>query len=270
MSRPPLALTHLAAAGLLALCAWGGVGQAHANPLLGLSDPTRPPPGLVKSDRAGAAGAPGVGAPEAASAASAQTGPKLSYNVGVASDYAFRGVSQTDQKAQVFGGVDLAAGKVYAGTWASNVDFGDKTDAEIDLYAGYKPTLGAASLDFGVIYYGYVGAPKGADYGNVEFKAAGSIPAGTGALGAAVFYSPDSFGAADEATYYEVNGSYPVAEKWSVSGALGRQTYKGSGDYTTWNVGAAYALNSTLTLDLRYHDTDIGDKLEVALTERAH
>lgn len=188
--------------------------------------------------------------------AQAQEGPKLSYNVGLASDYVFRGVSQTDENAQIFGGVDLSAGKLYAGTWASNVDFGDQTDAEIDLYAGFKPTLGAATLDFGVIYYGYVDAPKGADYGNVELKAAGSIPAGKGSVGAAVFYSPDSFGAADEAVYYELNGSYPVVDKWSVSAALGRQTYKGSGDYTTWNVGAAYAINDRLTLDLRYHDTD--------------
>lgn len=191
-----------------------------------------------------------------AGVAQAQDAPKLSYNLGVASDYVFRGVSQTNEKAQAFGGVDLAAGKLYAGTWASNVDFGDKTDAEIDLYAGYKPTLGPASLDFGVIYYGYAGAPKGADYGNVEFKAAGSIPAGKGALGAAVFYSPDGFGAADEAVYYELNGSYPVIDKLSVSAAVGRQTYKGSGDYTTWNVGAAYALTDRLTFDLRYHDTD--------------
>ncbi len=190
-----------------------------------------------------------------AGVAQAQDGPKLSYNLGVASDYVFRGVSQTNENAQVSGGVDLTVGKVYAGTWASNVDFGDSTDAEIDLYAGYKPTIGKASLDLGVIYYGYAGAPSGADYGNVEFKAAGSIPAGKGSLGAAVFYSPDSFGAADEAVYYELNGSYPVVDKWSVSAALGRQTYSGSGDYTTWNVGAAYAINDKLTLDLRYHDT---------------
>jgi len=188
-----------------------------------------------------------------AGAAQAQ---QLSYNLGVASDYVFRGVSQTQENPQVSGGIDLTAGKLYAGTWASNVDFGDKTDAEIDLYAGYKPTLGAAALDFGVIYYGYVGAPKGADYGNVEFKAAGSVPAGKGAVGAAVFYSPDSFGAAKEAVYYELNGSYPVAAKWTVSGAVGRQTYEGSGDYATWNVGAAYALTDRLSLDLRYHDTD--------------
>jgi uncharacterized protein (TIGR02001 family) len=192
----------------------------------------------------------------AARAQDAAQKPTLSYNVGVASDYVFRGVSQTNEDPQVFGGLDLSAGNFYAGTWASNVDFGDKTDAEIDLYAGYKPALGPASLDFGVIYYGYVGAPKGADYGNVEFKAAGSVPAGKGSLGAAVFYSPDSFGVADEAVYYELNGSYPVADKLSVSAAFGRQTYEGSGDYTTWNVGAGYAFSDKLTLDLRYHDTD--------------
>lgn len=192
----------------------------------------------------------------AAGVAQAQDGPKLSYNLGVASDYVFRGVSQTQENPQVFAGVDLSAGEFYAGTWASSVDFGDKTDAEVDLYAGYKPTLGAATLDLGVIYYGYVGAPKGADYGNVEFKAAASIPAGKGGVGAAVFYSPDSFGAAKEAVYYELNGSYPIAAKWTVSGAVGRQTYEGSGDYATWNVGAAYALTDKLSLDLRYHDTD--------------
>lgn len=190
-----------------------------------------------------------------AGVAQAQEGPKLSYNIGLASDYVFRGVSQTDENAQIFGGVDLTAGKFYAGTWASNVDFGDDTDAEIDLYAGYKPTLGAATLDLGVIYYGYVNEPSGADYGNVEFKAAGAIPAGKGSVGAAVFYSPDSFGAAEEAVYYELNGSYPVADKWSISAAVGRQTYEGTGDYTTWNVGAAYALTDKLTIDLRYHDT---------------
>ncbi len=194
-----------------------------------------------------------------AGAASAQTGPQLSYNVGVASDYVFRGVSQTDGAAQLFGGVDLSAGKFYAGTWASNVDFGDSTDAEVDLYAGFKPTLGPAALDLGVYRYTYVDAPSGADYANTEFKLAATVPAGKGSLGGTVYYSPDSFGAADEATYYEVNGSYPLTGKWSVSGALGRQAYKGSGDYTTWNLGAAYAINNKLALDLRYIDTDQHD-----------
>jgi uncharacterized protein (TIGR02001 family) len=192
-----------------------------------------------------------------ASTASAQdAAPTVSFNVGVANDYVFRGVSQTNGDIQVSGGADVSAGMFYAGTWASNVDFGDTTDAEVDLYAGFKPAVGAATLDLGVIYYGYVGAPSGSEYGNFEFKAAGSVPAGPGSVGAAVYYSPDGFGAADDALYYEVNASFPVAETLSVGGALGRQTYEGTGDYTTWNAGATWSFMPHLALDVRYHDND--------------
>ena len=196
-----------------------------------------------------------------AGTASAQedAGPVVAFNVGVANDYVFRGVSQTNGDIQVFGGADVTAGAFYAGTWASNVDFGDSTDGEIDVYAGFKPTLGPATMDFGVIYYGYIGAPSGSEYGNFEFKAAGSVPAGPGTIGAGVFYSPDGFGAADDALYYEVNASFPVAETLSIGGALGRQTYKGSGDYTTWNVGATWSFMPHLALDIRYHDNNHAD-----------
>jgi uncharacterized protein (TIGR02001 family) len=82
---------------------------------------------------------------------------KLSYNVGVASDYVFRGVSQTQEDPQVFGGIDATYGIGYAGVWASNVDFGaDDPTAEIDFYAGVKPTVGDTALDLGVIYYSYI------------------------------------------------------------------------------------------------------------------
>ena len=70
----------------------------------------------------------------------------FSYNAGVASDYIFRGVSQTDGP-QGFGGVDISSGALYAGAWVSNVDFGDDTDAEYDLYVGVKPELGPVAFD---------------------------------------------------------------------------------------------------------------------------
>jgi uncharacterized protein (TIGR02001 family) len=182
-------------------------------------------------------------------------GPKVSFNIGAASDYVFRGVSQTDEDPQVFGGVDVTMGQFYVGAWASNVDFYDSTDAEIDVYAGFKPTLGAVSLDLAAIYYGYIDQPSGADYDYFEFKAAGSVPVGKGSLGAAVYYSPDFFGAVDDAWYYEVNGSIGITDKLSASAALGRQELEGPGDYTTWNVGLGYALNSHLGIDVRYHDS---------------
>lgn len=68
----------------------------------------------------------------AARADAADVGPlSLSVNAGAATDYVFRGVSQTDEDPQVFGGVDATVGSIgYAGAWVSNVDFGDSTDLE--------------------------------------------------------------------------------------------------------------------------------------------
>ncbi|MBU3750980.1 MAG: hypothetical protein FGM52_11110, partial [Mycobacterium sp.] len=84
-------------------------------------------------------------------AAQAQDKPEFSFNVGAASDYVFRGFSQTDSGPQVYGGADMSIGIFYAGTWLSNVDFGDSTDMEYDLYAGFKPTVGPVSLDVGIV-----------------------------------------------------------------------------------------------------------------------
>jgi uncharacterized protein (TIGR02001 family) len=200
---------------------------------------------------------------------------KLSYNVGVASDYVFRGVSQTQEDPQVFGGVDLTYGIGYAGVWASNVDFGaDDPSAEIDLYAGVKPTVGDTALDLGVIYYGYVddkGLTPGS-YSYFEVKAAASRPLGPATVGLAAYYSPEFPGKTGEAVYYEVNGSIPAGEKLSFSGALGHQEIDSAGDYATWNVGATYAVTPNIAVDLRYSDTDepsygkiYGDRVFVSL-----
>jgi len=200
---------------------------------------------------------------------------KLSYNVGVASDYVFRGVSQTQEDPQVFGGVDLTYGIGYAGVWASNVDFGaDDPSAEIDIYAGVKPTVGDTTLDVGVLYYGYVddkGLTPGA-YSYFEVKAAASRPVGPATAGLAVYYSPEFPGKTGEAIYYEVNGSIPAGEKLTFSAALGHQEIDSAGDYATWNIGGTYAVTPNIGVDLRYHDTDehaygkiYGDRVVVAL-----
>ena len=196
------------------------------------------------------------------SEAKAQTvsAPNWSANVAVSSDYVFRGVSQTREKPAVSAGVDLMRNGIYAGGWASNVDFGDKTNAEVDLYAGYRPEVAGYALDFGVVGYLYPGQPNGADYDYVELKAAASRAIGPATVGAAVYYSHDFFGAAeDQATYAEVNGAVRPADKWTVSGAVGRQWVSSDLDYMTWNLVAAYQLTDNLAVDLRYHDTDQHD-----------
>lgn len=181
----------------------------------------------------------------------------LSFNLGAATDYVFRGVSQTDNEGQIYGGADATLyGIGYAGVWISNVEFGNGTDLEYDIYGGIKPTLGVVNLDLGVYYYGYTNQPTGSHEDYVEYKAAASTAVGPATVGALVFYSPEFFGKTGKATYYEINGSAPVAEKVSVSGAVGHQEIEGPADYNTWNLGVSYALNDNVGFDLRYHDTD--------------
>ncbi|QTC89836.1 TorF family putative porin [Brevundimonas goettingensis] len=205
-----------------------------------------------------------VAAPFAlATAAQAQdaTAPQWSFNVAGTSDYVFRGVSQTQEDPALSGGVDLTAGSFYAGSWASNVDFGDgDTNAEIDLYGGIRPEVAGWNLDLGVVGYLYTNQPDGADYDYAEFKAAASRAFGPATLGGAVYWSPDFFGASeDEATYVEANAAISPADKWTISGAVGRQFVSSDFDYTTWNLGAAYQLTPHFAVDVRYHDTDQHD-----------
>ena len=193
-------------------------------------------------------------------------GLKLSYNVGVASDYIFRGISNTNTKGEIFGGVDATYGVGYAGVWTSNVDFGTPNpDQEIDVYAGVKPTVGDVNLDLGVIYYGYTKDKNGipGSYSYVEVKAAASKAVGPATLGAAFYYSPEFPSDGGESIYVEGNASAPIGEKLTLSGALGYQTVDASGyfsgvgnDYWTWNLGISAAINDHLTADLRYSDTD--------------
>jgi uncharacterized protein (TIGR02001 family) len=193
----------------------------------------------------------------------------LTWNVGGSTDYEFRGISQSNHNPQIFAGADVTIAKIfYAGTWLSNVDFADpvisgvrsSSDVEYDLYAGVKPTLGPVAFDFGAIRYGYThGKSNHFDYW--EFKAAGSMPVGPATVGAAFFFSPNTFGPGNvNSYYYELNASAPIPNtKLTVSGAIGKQDFQGPNDYNTWNLGIGYAVNDTLGLDLRYWDTDTSE-----------
>ena len=58
-------------------------------------------------------------------------------NIGATSNYLWRGTTQTSNEAAIQGGLDYAHDSgFYAGTWASNVDFGDETSYELDFYGG--------------------------------------------------------------------------------------------------------------------------------------
>lgn len=190
-----------------------------------------------------------------AGAASAQD-ESVAFNAAVTSDYVFRGISQTNQDPALQAGVDATIGGLYIGGWASNVDFGDSTDYEVDLYGGYRTEVSGYAVDVGVISYLYVNEPVNVTYNYVETKLAVSRAVGPLTLGAAVYYSPNFFGTDETATYIEGNYAYAVTDKLTITGAVGEQFLDETDDYLTYNVGASYLLTPNLLGDVRYHDTD--------------
>ena len=205
---------------------------------------------------------------------------KLSFSASLTgtSDYVFRGISQTDEDPTIQGSVDVTYGMFYAGGWASGLDFGPGTDAEveIDWYAGITPSwnspLGKVDFDFGVIYYTYPGlSDAGAEADYVEIKAGYSLPSPfikNLTTGTTVYYSPEYGGEVGEVWTTESAASYTLPKIGifdpTISGLLGWQSGEtsdgynagGEDEYYYWNAGLTLDVEN-LSFDFRYWDTDL-------------
>ena len=90
--------------------------------------------------------------------AAEQKDHELFANINLASNYIFRGVTQTDDQAAIQGGIDYQyKGGLYAGTWVSNVDFGGPQGRgyEQDWYVGYSFKTAPVLWDVGYKLYTY-------------------------------------------------------------------------------------------------------------------
>lgn len=77
---------------------------------------------------------------------------EVSFNVAAASNYVWRGTTQTNDNSAVQGGVDYEhASGFAAGVWTSNLE----GDTEVDYYASFSGEAGAVSYTAGVISYDY-------------------------------------------------------------------------------------------------------------------
>jgi uncharacterized protein (TIGR02001 family) len=194
----------------------------------------------------------------AATTAAAAAPVPITFGVGAATEYEFRGISQTRGRPDGFASADAEIGSLgYAGVWASNVDFTDGARAEIDLYGGVRPKLGPVTVDLGVIRYAYARQRSGPHLDYTEIKVAPSMQLGPATFGAAWYHSEDFLGRSGASNYVEVNASTSLATTpFSLSAAVGHQAVARLPDYTTWNLGVGYAVNDHLGFDLRYWDTD--------------
>jgi len=196
---------------------------------------------------------------------------EISANVGLVSQYSFRGMTQSDENVALQGGFDVNhASGWHAGVWGSNVDFndGDEASVEVDLYGGYAGEASGISYDLGVIYYAYPGAGSSLDYDFWE----GFLTLGhdfeSFSVSASANYSPEYFAGSGDALYYALRADAPLAEGFTVSGHVGRQeidnnTSFGAPDYTDWSIGLGYMIEG-FNLSLQYVDTDMDEPSECA------
>jgi uncharacterized protein (TIGR02001 family) len=185
----------------------------------------------------------------------------LSANVGLYSQYMWRGMTQTKKKPALQGGVDYAHDSgLYAGVWASNVgwpkDGGQSSlyksggTFELDLYGGYGGELGGTGIgyDLGMIQYVFPGSRRSGNPAANATEAYVGINYSWFSAKYSHVISSDAWGFDDArgTGYYELNADIPIGESgFELNLHFGSFKYDGKSggvrnkeyDYEDWKVG---------------------------------
>jgi uncharacterized protein (TIGR02001 family) len=187
----------------------------------------------------------------------------IAFGSAIASDYVWRGITQSNHKPSVAAyfeprynvNKDL---QLYAGIGGASISFPNRAAAEVDLYAGFRPTFGKFAFDFGAWYYWYPGGQcfNAAVANDCNFN--GSLPingnvakenasfyefyaklnyAVTDAftLGGFVYYSPNVLNTGADGVFFGGNAKYTFPAL-----ANGVQFYA-SGEAGYWDLGTSDA-----------------------------
>lgn len=178
-------------------------------------------------------------------------------SVALTSDYVFRGVTQTDESPALQGSFDVGhASGLYAGAWASNVDFDapDGIDLELDLYVGWTLEFENDTwLDLQLVRYLYPGAKPGFGINYNEFLAAYGFRNITATLG----YTDNYINSDESALYYHLGAEFPLGdtEYTLAAGAAFNDISNAAGsDYWDYQLGVSRSWDA-ITADLSYYDT---------------
>ncbi len=170
----------------------------------------------------------------------------LSFNVGVVSEYRYRGISQTRLKPALQGGLDYAAPNgFYVGAWASTIkwikDAGGDAQAEVDLYGGYKAEVAKGlTMDVGLLQYYYPSNKLNPSANTLEVYGALSY----GPVTAKYSHSTTNlFGFADSkgSGYFDVTANFDLGDGMTLTPHVGHQTVKNNSaaSYTDYSLTLA-------------------------------
>jgi uncharacterized protein (TIGR02001 family) len=188
-------------------------------------------------------------------------------NLGLTSDYRFRGISQTQNAPAVQGGIDYAhKSGFYVGNWNSSVSsqvYTNGAGVESDLYAGYKKEIfKGISIDLGSYNYFYPRATTASATGSNFDTYEGFIGLGykdiisakySQTLGNGYFGTANARGT----QYYQADAKLPVpiVKNLSAVAHIGRTNVANSSayDYNDINAGFVYTLPKEFDLGVRYY-----------------
>jgi len=142
------------------------------------------------------------------------------------SDYDFRGVTQSGKDPALQASADYAfSNGLSIGAWASNIDFGNDEDMELDLYLNYTGEINDSfSWTAGGTLYMYPTGDAQDDYPEIY------VGFNAGAFSFKQWYSWDFLALPDstDALYSEVNYTAPIGESFSLAFHAG---YSYGGDF---------------------------------------
>ena len=185
----------------------------------------------------------------------------LAFGSAIMTDYVFRGITQSNRKPSVAAYFEprykIGDLEIYAGIAGESISFPNRAAAEIDFYAGLRPTFGKLTLDVGVWYYYYPGGtcfnvpalcgnatatplPLNGNvmksdvsfwefYGKATYNFSDSFVVGVG-----LFYSPSVLNTGAQGLYYNLNAKY-------TGPAMGVFTPYISGEVGFWDLGTSDA-----------------------------
>ena len=206
----------------------------------------------------------------------------LTTNVGLTSQYVFRGITQTASNPAVQGGADFThSSGFYLGTWGSNISWftdvnkSSSASMEWDLYGGFKNTIGDVGYDVGVLQYYYPGTYSALPAGTVKpdtTELYGALSYGWATAKLSYVVSNGLFGVANaNGSYYaDLSVNFPVADTWTINAHVGDQKYTGTAtagaassdslySYVDYKLGVTKDLGTGWSATAYYTDTNATD-----------
>lgn len=194
----------------------------------------------------------------------------LSGDIGVVSDYQYRGYSLSGGDLAVQGGLTLDAPHgFYFGVWGSEIEEvgigadGDGALIEVDLSVGRTFTAHGWDWDVALLHYGY---PDGDDLDYFEVPISASRTAGAFTTTLGVQYAPSQANLGDEDNLYLFVGGDYAPEHWpvSVNAQIGHEEGAFSDGKLDWQLGLARDIGP-ISLSVTYSDSD-GPGAESSMT----